>query len=178
MTTPPSTRVDVKEIDGVALRDLEPHLDSRGSFVELMRASSFDLTFRQSNLSCSSQGVLRGLHFHRRQADLWFLLEGKMQVGLVDIRAQEQFRSSSFILASQKPQTLLIPPGVAHGFLALADCQLLYWVTEEFDASDEYGVSWNDPSVGIPWQCEDPILSPRDSANSPLDWDALSELRR
>lgn len=170
MTTPRSSLVEPTDIEGVKLTKLSAHEDSRGAFVELMRASSFQQAFRQANLSTSDSGVLRGLHFHRRQADLWFVVEGQVQVALVDIRAQDRFRSASLLLSDDDVQTLFIPPGVAHGFLALRDCRLLYWVTEEFDGSDEYGLMWNDPALGIPWKRHDPLLSERDTHNPLLDW--------
>lgn len=176
MTTP-SAEVDATDIAGVVLTDLQSHEDTRGEFIEVMRQSHFDWGFRQSNVSRSVEGVLRGLHFHRHQADLWFLLDGRIQVGLVDIRRHEQPVSASLILSAETPQTLLIPPGVAHGFLSLSDCRLLYWVTQEFDSSDEYGIMWNDPVASIPWQNDRPLLSPRDRSNPLLDWNDLPAFR-
>lgn len=175
MTTPQSSVVEASDIEGVEVRRLQVHEDERGAFVELMRASSSSWDFRQSNLSRSVEGVLRGLHFHRRQADLWLLLEGQIQVVLVDLRRRNHLESASIHLSAGHPETLLIPPGVAHGFLALTDCRLLYWVSEEFDGSDEYGIRWNDPAIGIAWEREDPILSERDASAPYLDWRHIPE---
>ncbi|MGH9269435.1 MAG: dTDP-4-dehydrorhamnose 3,5-epimerase family protein, partial [Acidimicrobiales bacterium] len=61
----------------------------------------------------------------------------------------------------------------AHGFLALTDVDLLYWVTHYYDASDEFGVAWDDPTLGIAWRIDEPILSERDRANAPLRWDSI-----
>ncbi len=71
-------------------------------------------------------------------------------------------------------QTVTIPTGVAHGFLALEQLQLLYLVTNEYDGSDELGFAWDDPAVGVPWPTVAgtpdgrPILSDRDRTNPTL----------
>jgi dTDP-4-dehydrorhamnose 3,5-epimerase len=76
-------------------------------------------------------------------------------------------------LAAGTPQVLYIPPGVAHGFLAITDVDLIYWVTEYYDASDEFGVAWDDPVLKAPWKNQDPILSERDRGNGRLEWDSI-----
>lgn len=149
------------EMEGVILRRLERSSDDRGDFLEIMRASNLSARFVQANHSRSRAGTLRGLHFHRRQADLWYFLRGRAQVGLADLR-NRQVSSSSLILDGDEPATLFIPSGVAHGFLALTAIELLYLVTTEYDASDEFGVRWDDPTLAIPWEKKDPIISERD----------------
>ena len=61
---------------------------------------------------------------------------------------------------------LFIPPGVAHGFLAVTDLTLGYLVDRYFDGSDEWGIAWNDPELGIDWPATDPVLSDRDREQS------------
>ncbi len=76
-------------IEGVLTRTVAFNSDDRGAFGELWRDSwtaGLDLEFTQANLSVSSAGVLRGLHFHERQTDLWVVLEGRALVALVDLR--------------------------------------------------------------------------------------------
>lgn len=80
-------------------------------------------------------------------------------------------------LAGGDPATLLIPPGVAHGFLALTDLDLIYWVTHPYDASDEFGVAWDDPLLQVPWARRDPILSERDATAQPLPQPAQGGVR-
>ena len=65
------------EIRGATLISLEPHADERGRFVEIMRAANFPDQFVQANHSRSRAGVLRGLHYHRHQADLWYVVSGR-----------------------------------------------------------------------------------------------------
>jgi dTDP-4-dehydrorhamnose 3,5-epimerase len=162
------------EIPGATLTSLEAHGDERGSFVEIMRAANFPNEFVQANHSRSGSGVLRGLHYHRHQADLWYVVRGRMQVGLADLRERRSRpATASLVLDSDDPAVLYVPPGVAHGFLALTDLDLIYFVTRYFDASDEFGVAWDDPTLAIRWENPDPILSERDRTNSPLRWEEI-----
>lgn len=161
-------------IPGVVLTPRRPFADERGRFVEIFRTSEKADDFVQSNHSSSKQGVLRGLHYHRHQADLWYVMAGRIQVALVDLRAGSGTPAvETHILSSDDPATLYIPAGVAHGFAALTDVDLLYWVTAEYDASDEYGIAWNDPQLAVPWELDDPTVSERDRANPPLNWDEI-----
>ncbi|MDP9342751.1 MAG: dTDP-4-dehydrorhamnose 3,5-epimerase family protein [Actinomycetota bacterium] len=158
---------EVGAIDGVRLLRPVRHQDDRGFVLEVFRESDLDSGFVQANHSHSRSGVLRGLHYHRRQSDAWYVVSGRAQVALVDLREPDRPVTATVELSGDDPATLLIPPGVAHGFLALTELDLLYWVSEYYDASDEFGVAWNDPSVGVPWKTSDPILSERD-ATAPL----------
>jgi dTDP-4-dehydrorhamnose 3,5-epimerase len=63
---------------------------------------------------------------------------------------------------------LYIPSGVAHGFLALTQATLIYFVDNYYDGSDEYGVAWDDPDIGVPWGAEEPVVSRRDRENPRL----------
>jgi dTDP-4-dehydrorhamnose 3,5-epimerase len=161
------------EIPGVLRRSMAVAADRRGSFTELWRASATDgLTtspFVQANLSRSATGVLRGMHFHRRQSDLWMLLEGRAYVALADLRHPSSTRRPVVATLEMSPgDAVLIPEMVAHGFLALEPIALVYLVTNEYDGSDELGFAWNDPATAIPWPTSSPILSDRDAANPAL----------
>ncbi|HEV3473116.1 MAG TPA: dTDP-4-dehydrorhamnose 3,5-epimerase family protein [Actinomycetota bacterium] len=161
-------------IPGVQLLRRSPHADERGRFVEIFRASEVQDAFVQSNHSTSKQGVVRGLHYHRHQADLWYVTAGRAQVGLVDLRTPDVTPATeTVLLGSDDPAALYIPAGVAHGFAALTDVELIYWVTTEYDASDEFGIAWDDPQLGIQWELTDPLLSDRDRTNPPLDWNDI-----
>ncbi len=161
-------------IPGVQLAPRSPLGDPRGRFVEVFRVSEVPETFVQANHSRSKQGVLRGLHYHRTQADLWYVVAGRAQVALVDLRNGPGAPTVETLnMDSDHPATLYIPAGVAHGFAALSDIELLYWVTAEYDASDEFGIAWNDPQLAIPWELSDPVLSARDRENPPLNWDDI-----
>lgn len=161
-------------IPDVKLFPRDPHADDRGRFVEIFRVAELPENFVQANHSTSKRGVLRGLHYHRKQADLWYLIAGRAQVALVDLRAGSGMPTvETLVLSSEEPAALYIPAGVAHGFAALSDVELLYFVTTEYDASDEHGLAWNDPQLAIAWELTDPVLSERDRANAPLNWDDI-----
>ena len=133
--------------------------------------------FAQANLSNSAPGVLRGLHFHRRQLDYWVVADGRAWVALVDARPLLDGSGDRPIVETRElaaDATVTIPAGVAHGFLALEQLSLVYLVTAEYDATDELGFAWDDPLAAIPWpdvpgQANGrPILSGRDLANPSL----------
>jgi dTDP-4-dehydrorhamnose 3,5-epimerase len=175
---------------GVRWGAVQRHADSRGAFRELWRASTFpaltledtgapagtDPRFLQANLSSSSAGVLRGLHYHRRQLDYWIVASGRAFVALVDVRPVAAGTGPAIVETRELPADdwVVIPAGVAHGFLALEPLEMLYLVTNEYDGADELGIAWDDPAVGVPWPAVDatpdgrPILSERDQTNPPL----------
>jgi dTDP-4-dehydrorhamnose 3,5-epimerase len=176
---------------GVRFGSIVRHADSRGSFREVWRASAFPaLTptetgapadsqprFVQANLSSSAAGVLRGLHYHRRQLDYWTVTAGRAFVALVDVRPIVDGSGPRAIVDTRElaaDDWVVIPAGVAHGFLALEPLELLYLVTNEYDGADELGFAWDDPAVGVPWPAVPgtpdgrPILSDRDQSNPPL----------
>lgn len=147
------------------------HADVRGFFLEIFREDLLGNRFVQANHSRSRAGVLRGLHHHHKQADAWYIIGGEVQAMLADLRTPcEKPAVKSIDLSGSDPQMIYIPPGVAHGFLAITDADLIYWVTHLYDASDELGVAWDDPALGAPWRNPDPVLSERDRTNPRLEW--------
>jgi len=165
-------------LPGVRYGAIARHADTRGSFRELWRVGDDPgQPFVQANLSGSSAGVLRGLHLHRRQDDRWIVAEGRAFVALVDIRPLLDGSGSAPVVETRElaaDEWVAIPAGVAHGFLALDPLQLIYFVTNEYDGSDELGFAWDDPSVAVAWPILTgtpdgrPILSDRDIANPSL----------
>jgi dTDP-4-dehydrorhamnose 3,5-epimerase len=177
-------------LPGVRYGAIARHADSRGAFRELWRASAFPtLTpaetgapvgsepgFVQANVSTSAAGVLRGLHYHRRQLDYWVVGSGRAFVALVDVRPVVAGTGAAVVETRElgADESVVIPAGVAHGFLALEPLDMIYLVTNEFDGSDELGFAWDDPAVGVPWPAVDatrdgrPILSDRDRSNPTL----------
>ena len=150
-------------VDGVRLIPLRRFEDERGWFTELMRASRLPAPVKQSNLSFSRQGVIRGLHYHERgQSDLFACLSGMVRVVVLDRERDETFTAD---IGDENPAAVWIPGHHAHGFEALTDCLFLYHVTEEYDP-DEHGVPWNDPRVVELWSTRSPILSGRDAVSS------------
>jgi len=145
-------------IPGVERRRLEPHPDDRGSLRELWRSSTQPLSFRQALVTTSKAGALRGMHYHLRQTDLCYVSRGRVYMGLIDLRAdpvKDEFRLD-------ESESVLIPAGVAHGYVAEVEATMCYLLTEEVDGSDEFGFRWDDPIAGVRWPVATPILSPRD----------------
>lgn len=179
MAAPVPPGWEATPLDGVLRRRLTTHPDARGSFTELWRAGWTDLLDagagdprpRQANLSRSAPGVLRGLHLHRRQADLWAIADGSPFVALVDVRPMLAGAAAprTFAFDAVPGDLLWLPAGVAHGFLARDQLLLVYLVTAEHDGSDELGFRWDDPLAAVPWPVAAPIISPRDAAAPSLE---------
>lgn len=173
-------------IDGVRWGTIARHADERGSFRELWRAGWFAdpaidgapaPRFVQANLSTSAAGVLRGLHLHRRQLDFWVVVDGRAFVALVDARPLLDGTGDRPIVETREvaaDATVTIPAGVAHGFLAIEPLRLAYFVTAEYDPTDELGFAWDDAVAAVGWPAYPsgpdwrPILSGRDRENPSL----------
>ena len=130
-------------IDGVWLRHGLSVADERGSFSELWRSSTTlplgGVRMVQANLSRSHRGVLRGMHVHLRQDDLWLVLSGHALAATADLRgslAGADVSVSSELIELDSGDALFVPAGVGHGFLARTDLTLVYLVTNEYDGSD------------------------------------------
>jgi dTDP-4-dehydrorhamnose 3,5-epimerase len=174
-------------IEGVRYGAIARHADERGSFRELWRASAQSADdgaapYVQANLSSSSAGVLRGLHLHQRQQDHWLVSAGRALVALVDVRPMLVDPAGAGPIVETRElaedEWVDIPIGVAHGFLALTALDLIYFVTNEYDGSDELGFAWDDPQVGVPWPdlAAPYIVSARDRSNPSLA-DLVASLR-
>lgn len=177
-------------LSGVRYGAIERFADERGSFREIWREDGTgpidpadagadpgsSPRFVQANLSVSTAGVLRGLHLHRRQLDHWLVARGRAFVALVDIRPMLAGAPRPLVETREldADDWVEIPVGVAHGFLALDDLDLLYLVTTAYDGSDERGFAWDDPLAAVAWPAIPgstdgrPILSDRDRGNPPL----------
>jgi dTDP-4-dehydrorhamnose 3,5-epimerase len=153
-------------IDGLLRIPVRRFEDERGWFAELRRESRLPKPTRQTNVSFSRAGTIRGLHYHERgQDDLFVCLTGTARVVVLDRGTGEVFRED---IGDENPVAIYIPGHHAHGFEALTDLLFLYHVTEEYDPSDpdEHGLAWDDPRVRDVWSTRSPILSERDAAAS------------
>ncbi len=162
-------------IPGARLLELQAFEDDRGRFMELFRLEWLpELYGEQAQVNCSRSraGVVRGLHYHLRQTDLWLPVQGELRAVLADARRDSPAfgRTLALDLSAGSPGGLLIPPGVAHGFAAHTDLTLIYVVSRYYDGTDEHGIAWDDPRLAIDWGVESPILSGRDRTNEPFDW--------
>jgi glucose-1-phosphate thymidylyltransferase len=140
--------------------------DARGWLAEIARTSALPKPIRQTNVSFSRKGTIRGLHYHERgQDDLFVCLQGRARVVALDRETGEAFSED---IGENNFAGVYVPGNLAHGFEALTDVLMLYHVTEEYDPADpdEHGLPWDDPRVVDLWSTKSPILSERDSAES------------
>lgn len=152
-------------IDGLVVVEPAVFGDSRGYFMETYREQEYvqagiDARFVQENESCSSRGVLRGLHFQRReqQAKLVRAASGALLDVAVDLRRGSATfgRWHSELLTAANRRQMFIPEGFAHGFLALEDdTRLCYKCSRYYAPHDEGGICWDDPTIGIDWRIEE-----------------------
>ena len=158
-------------IPDVKIIETEVFEDHRGVFVRHWDETAWLEAgigpFVQDNVSVSKAGVLRGLHFQRvaPQGKLLSVHVGAIFDVAVDIRPG----SSTFgewvgvELRAEEYTQLWVPPGFAHGFCVLeGPATVHYRCTTEYRPEDQGGIRWDDPSLGIEWPIEDPILSQRD----------------
>lgn len=153
---------------------LEPVVfgDSRGFFFETWNAERYAEqglpgSFVQSNVSSSSKGVLRGLHYQwpRPQGKLVTVLEGEVYDVAVDIRRGSPTfgRWEAFILSAGNRRQLWIPPGFAHGFAVLSEHALFnYLCTDVYVKEADAGIRWNDADIAVDWPISAPLVSAKD----------------
>lgn len=157
-------------IDGVILRELTVHGDERGRVFEGWRDEWTPFSAKQLTEARAAAGVLKGLHLHYIQWDWWRVVSGRMQVALYDARPHSPTHGARacFEINAGAPHGLGIPPGVAHGFYALTDLEMIYLLSETYNPDDEHGIRWD--SVGIDWPVTaGPILSERDLTLPSMD---------
>jgi dTDP-4-dehydrorhamnose 3,5-epimerase len=158
-------------LDGVLLHRLTAHADHRGSFTEAFRRE-WDLGVDpvQWNVVKSNAGAIRGVHVHPRHTDMLVVTTGRVTIGLHDLRegSPTKGRSATFSLTGENLGALLIPPGVAHGFLFHEPTVTVYAVSHYWDTEDELAVHWADPGLGIDWPFTPSLVSDRDAAAGTL----------
>jgi dTDP-4-dehydrorhamnose 3,5-epimerase len=170
-----SVPVDKLETSLPFVWELRPRViyDVRGFFMETYQQAAFaELgimdTFVQDNHSQSTKGTLRGLHYqlHHPQAKLCRTVEGEVLDVAVDIRLGSPYfgKWTSVLLSAKTHNQVYIPPGFAHGYVALTESvQFLYKCSDFYEAADEHGIVWNDPDLGIAWSVQDPLVSRKDA---------------
>jgi dTDP-4-dehydrorhamnose 3,5-epimerase len=177
--------MQVTRLEPSEVQLIEPDVfeDQRGFFSESWNRERFaagvgeDIDFVQDNHSRSARGVLRGLHYQlppRPQGKLVRVLVGSIWDVAVDIRrSSESFGAwVGMELSAANHRQLWIPPGFAHGFLALTEADVIYKVTEYYSREHDRSLRWDDPDIGIEWPLDEkPILSDKD-ADAPLLRDA------
>lgn len=152
---------NVGGIEGLCVITPAVHGDNRGYFMETysqrdMEEAGINITFVQDNQSCSTKGVLRGLHFQKQypQTKLVRVIKGRVFDVVVDLRKDSKTYGKwhGVELNEENKKQFLIPKGFAHGFLVLTDiAEFCYKCDDFYHANDEGGLAWNDPEIGIEW---------------------------
>lgn len=165
-------------LEGVALIKPAVFQDDRGYFLEtynereLAQIIAPDLEFVQDNESMSRLHVLRGLHYQEpphAQGKLVRVVQGAVLDVAVDIRPSSPTfgKHITVRLDDRDKHMLWIPPGFAHGFLALSDRTIfVYKCTAPYHRASERTIRWDDPEIGIDWGIQEPLVSEKDRAGA------------
>jgi dTDP-4-dehydrorhamnose 3,5-epimerase len=168
-------------LPGVVLIEHRVLEDARGAFFESWNARAFAAAgiaaqFVQQNISTSRRWVLRGLHYQlpHAQGKLVRVLAGAIFDVVVDLRRSSAAfgRALTLELDAARTQSLWVPPGFAHGFLALADdTRVQYQVTDFWSRESEHTLAWDDPALALSWPLPagtQAIVSDKDAHGTPL----------
>jgi dTDP-4-dehydrorhamnose 3,5-epimerase len=163
---------------------LEPRVfgDDRGFFLERYNKRTFaadtglNIDFVQDNHSRSSKNVLRGLHYQimQPQGKLVWVVAGEIFDVAVDLRRKSPTfgQWAGFALSAQSRQLAWIPPGFAHGFLAVSEgAEVLYKTTDYYAPEQERTLLWSDADLAIEWPLAhgvEPLLAQKDRNGTPL----------
>ena len=151
------------EIPDVVVIEPTVHGDSRGYFVETFRQDKLEeflgykINFCQDNESKSSKGVLRGLHYQlppHAQTKLVRVIQGRVLDVAVDIRRNSPTfgKYVAVLLSAENKKQLLVPRGVAHGFVVLEDDTVFaYKVDNYYSPKCDRGIAFDDPALNIDW---------------------------
>lgn len=154
------------EISGVWIIEPKVFKDARGYFMEAFKQAEFEqnigkINFIQDNESCSSKGVLRGLHYQLApysQSKLVRVITGRVLDVAVDLRVGS-FTFGKYVsveLSAENKRQFFIPQGFAHGFHVLSEeAVFTYKVDNPYMPSHERGLRFDDPAIGVDWGITD-----------------------
>ncbi len=153
-------------IEGVRVEPLRVFADDRGFFTELARLGKgmaehmVPATSAQVQISAtlSYPGTVKAIHYHFEQTDLWAPVEGMMQVFLYDLRRHSGSfgRINTLYLGRYRPWSILIPPGVGHGYKVVGtDPAVLVYITDRYySPHDEGRLAWDHAAIAYDWETQ------------------------
>ena len=166
------------KLPGLLLFTPDVYGDDRGFFLETWNAARYrehglDAGFVQDNVSYSTHGVLRGLHYQdpHPQGKLVMVLRGEIFDVAVDIREDAATFGTweGVTLSAENKRQLYVPPGFAHGFVVTGEEALVHYkCTDYYHPEAEGTIRWDDPAIGVDWPVETPTLSEKDAAGTRL----------
>lgn len=163
-------RIIKTKIYGLKILKSKNLYDSRGYFREVFKKKKIKNNFVFGCLSKSKKNVLRGLHLQSRyaQAKLITVLKGKIFDVIVDLRKKSKTfgKIFSITLSDNKPLSIIVPRGCAHGYLGLDTENIIYYLCDNYRSKKhEIGIMWNDKDLAIKWPIKKPIISLKDENN-------------
>lgn len=158
--------------DAVMVLRPDRFTDHRGYFEETYRADmclryGIPTDFVQDNHSRSTYGVLRGMHFQNIEpmGKMLRVVRGQIQLVEIDIRkgSSTYGKHVSIDVSDKNGRVVWIPPGFANGFAVLSDeADVSYKCTALYNPAGEGAINALDPSLGIRWLIDDPVMSEKD----------------
>ena len=157
------------EILGVWIIEPKVFKDARGYFMEAWKKAEFEehigkVEFVQDNESCSSKGVLRGLHYQLApysQSKLVRVIKGCVLDVAVDLRKGSPTfgKYVAVELSDENKRQFFIPQGFAHGFHVMSEeAVFTYKVDNPYAPTHERGLRFDDPTVGVDWKITEPAI--------------------
>jgi dTDP-4-dehydrorhamnose 3,5-epimerase len=183
MSTVHVMRFTPLSIGGAVVIDIEPHIDTRGTFArtfcaEEFKANGIPTQYPQCNMSSNrTTGTLRGMHYNREpdgEAKIVRCVRGAIHDVIVDLRANSSTRWEWFgiDLTADNARSLFVPAGCAHGFVTIADTTDVYYhMGAVYRPDAARGFRWDDPAVAIEWPIEPTVISVADASYGDLDLD-------
>lgn len=150
-------------IPGVIVQNVALWADDRGYFCEVARLGqgllgSYPPASTQVSAALSYPGAIKAFHYHRHQNDMWTVVNGMLQVALVDLRAGAPTFGlrNTLYLGVLRPWQILIPPGVGHGYKVVGHTpsMLVYCTDRFYDPQDEGRIAYNDPGIAYDWELQ------------------------
>ena len=148
----------MKNIDGVIIKNLRVIPDERGWLMEILRCDDEIFSrFGQAYITTAYPGVVKGWHYHRKQADNFTCIHGMTKVVLYDARKDSPTYKNilELFIGEKNPALIHIQPGIYHGFKAIGK-ETAYFL--------------NIPTLPYNYKEPDEYRLPPDTKEIPYDW--------
>ena len=162
--------IENTKIEGVKKINYDRFVDFRGSiWTTFLDNKIKNIKFNHDKFSVSNKDVIRGIHYDNKTFKLVTAVYGAIDQVVVDMRKDSDTYKESLIfnIDDNKRFSILIPPMVGNGFRVKSEVAVyhykLSYTGKYLDADNQYTLKWDDSTIAINWECENPILSNRDS---------------
>ncbi len=139
----------MKIFENVFKIDVKKNIDKRGFFIEIFRTDQLNYKSKilQVSHSFTKKNILKGWHFHKKQTQWNYLLEGKIKVFLIDNRKKSKTykKIKSFIIDSKKNKSVyFFPANVGHAYITLGKKNhMIYGTSGNYEIKEEYKLPFN-----------------------------------